>query len=349
MAADAFAILMAGGSGERFWPLSRRARPKQMIPLPGGRTLLETAVERLAPVFPRDRILVVTSALYGEAIRTLKLVPDLNVVDEPVGRDTAAAIGLGAVVADARSPGAAILALPADHIIADSEAFRRSVRLALDRAQSGAIVTFGVKPREPATTWGYLQRGAKLADGVHAVAKFHEKPDRARAEAYVKSGDCFWNAGMFAATTRTMLDAIGRHLPELAAGLARLKAGLGKNDFPRLLAEVYPTLPKISIDYGVMEKAERVEMVDADFGLSDVGTWDAFAAHFPSAATSVLRESKNCFVVSDDGAHLVALDGVDDLLVVHTRDATLVCRRDRATSLKDLLKLLRDKGFSDRL
>lgn len=350
MESDAYALLMAGGSGERFWPLSRQARPKQMIPLPGGRTLLQMAVERLSPVFPRERILVITSALYAPQIRRMdEWVDEANVIDEPVGRDTAAAIGLGTVVADFRSPGATVLALPADQLIADDATFQAAIRRALGRADAGAVVTFGVKPREPSTAYGYLQRGKRLGDGVYEVAKFHEKPDRAKAEAYVKSGDFYWNAGMFAATSTVMLEAIRTYLPELAAGLSRLKSTLGKSEFPRVLAEVYPTLPKISIDYGVMEHAARVEMVEADFAPADVGTWEAFAQRFPSHEKAVMRDAKNCFVVSDEGGHLVALDGVEDLLVVHTKDATLVCRRDRSASLKELLKLLRERGHGGHL
>lgn len=332
---------MAGGRGERFWPLSRAARPKQLIPMPGGRTLLADAVARLAPLFPPERILVITAADFADEVR--RQAPGVEVVGEPVGRDTAAAIGLAATLLERRCPGSAFVSVHADHVIRHPDAYRAAVALALRRAATGALVTLGVPPRGPETTWGYIERGTERAPGVFAASAFHEKPGRARAEGYLATGRFYWNAGIFVWKSARLLEELRRHQPDLAAGLAHIGSVA---DLPA----VYPGLPKISIDHAVMEKADRIEVVHADVGLFDVGTWEAFAAEFlgdPQGPGAV--DASGCLVYSSSPDHLVALYGVSDLMVIQTPDATLVCPRSRAADLKVLLSELRRRGLERKL
>lgn len=306
---------MAGGRGERFWPLSRVSRPKHVIPLPDGRTLLQEAMARLD--FPSDRTLIVTGADCADEVRRqAAALPPANILVEPVGRDTAPAIALSARALPA---GAVFVVMPADQVITDTAAFRRAVATALDRAETGALVTIGLRPRAPETTWGYIERGAGFA-----VKRFHEKPDRATAERYVAAGNYFWNAGIFAWRRERILEEIARHAPALVD-----------------LSD-WNALPKISIDYAVMEKADRVEVVEAGFDLVDVGNWEAFARVFPSEAPGAV-DADGCIVVSDDPDHLVAVFGARDLVVVRTADATLVC--PRGSDLKTLVEALRARGL----
>jgi mannose-1-phosphate guanylyltransferase len=340
MPSEQFAVLMAGGRGERFWPLSRVARPKHLVPLPTGRSLLEEAFARLAPLFSPDRILVVTGAdCAGEVRRRLPALPPQNLLAEPLGRDTAAAIGWAATELVRRAPGTAFAAMPADHVVADADRFRGALARALERAHTGALVTLGIPPRGPETTWGYIERGEPRGPDCFAAARFHEKPDAAVAASYVASGRFFWNAGIFAWRADRILEELRRHLPALADGLARLGNGAAPT-------QVYPSLPRISIDYAVLEKADRVEVVAADFGLEDIGGWEAFARRYlPDPQGPGALEARDCLVFSDAPDHLVALLGVQNLVVVHTADATLVCPRSRVGELKRLVEELRRRGL----
>jgi mannose-1-phosphate guanylyltransferase len=307
-----FAVILAGGPGERFWPISRRARPKPLAMMPDGRTLLQAAVARLEPMFTPDRILVVTSADCVDEVR--RQAPKVEVIGEPVSRDTAPAIELAATLLEKRSPGGSFVSLHADHVITRPDAFRDCVGRALDRAETGALVTLGITPRGPEPTWGYIERGAAIAPGIFSVARFHEKPDRAAAERYLVTGRFYWNAGIFAWRSRRILDELSGLKPD----------------------------QRISIDHAVMEKARNVEVVEADIGLYDVGTWQAFAERFP-ATTPGTVDSRECVVVSTAPDHLVAVFGAEDLVVVHTPDATLVC--PRGADLKKLIEALRARGL----
>ena len=348
---DRFVVVMAGGRGERFWPLSRRARPKQLIRLPGGRTLLEDAVARVCPLVDPSRVLVVTGVdCAGEARKQLPDLPPENIVAEPVGRDTAAAIGLAATIIERRRPDSTFVAMPADHVVARPDAFRTALQRAFARAATGALVTLGITPRGPETTWGYLKRGTAVEAGVYAVDAFHEKPDRAKAESYVRDGQHYWNAGIFAWRSRRILDEIGTHLPVLGSALAGLESAIDTDRFDAALEKAYAALPKISIDYAVMEKASGVELVEADFGLSDVGTWEAFAAQFledPQGRGAV--EASDCLVFSDAADHLIVVFGASNMIVAHTADATLVCPRERASDLKVVVKALQERGLEQYL
>jgi mannose-1-phosphate guanylyltransferase len=266
-----------------------------------------------------------------------------------VGRDTAAAIGLFAAFLEWKEPGATFAAMPADQHIADVGAFQASLKKAYELAQEGALVTFGVKPSRPATGFGYLEVNGDR------VVKFWEKPDATRAADFVARGH-LWNSGIFVWKAAAILAEIRRLLPDHAKGLDRIQAAFGTSSFPRVIAEEYPKIPKISIDYGVMEKAKDVRVVRADFAWDDVGSWTAAAAHRAKdadgnvvEALSARVETKDCIVLSTDDRHLVATLGVSGLVVVHTKDATLVCPKDRAEELKKLVDDIAKRGLEQYL
>lgn len=348
-----YAVIMAGGKGERFWPQSRLRRPKQLLPIVGDVPMLTQTVERLPPLVPHERVFVITNREQRAAVlEGCPMLPPENIIAEPVGRDTAAAVGLAALLVARRDPKATLAMLPADHVIHDVHAFREVLGAAFAAADAEPwLVTLGIRPTEPATGYGYIQRGpwAARAEGhdVFAVRRFVEKPDLNTARQYLESGEYLWNAGMFVWSVSTIRAALGAHVPELADGLAvierDLAAGQAMDD---VLGAHFPTLKKISIDYAVMEKAANVVTLGATFDWDDVGAWPAVVRHLPADAAGNVRrgdtlvESGSGNLVVSTHDHLVAIIGVDDLVVVHTPDATLVCPKAQAQRVKELTKRL---------
>lgn len=347
-----FAMILAGGGGLRFWPASRQKRPKQLLPLTGGHSLVRETAERIMPAFDPERVFCVTSAEHGAAVRKeLHALPAENIIEEPVGRDTAAAIGLFAAFVEWREPGSSFCVLPADHAIRPAGRLVGSLEIAFEAAESrDAPVLFGIAPDRPSTQYGYLHRGEQVGERLYQVRSFQEKPDAATAAQWVRSSEWFWNSGIFVWKARTILGRIARHLPALADGIGRIAARLGTSGLPGTLREVYPGLPKISIDYGVMEKVKDALMVPADFDWNDLGSWTALPAiRTPDAEGNVVDatwsglDTKDCVIVGAEG-HLVATLGVHDLVVVHTPDATLIAPKSRAEELKKLVEKLRAEG-----
>lgn len=344
---NAYAVVMAGGSGTRFWPLSRAARPKQLLPLLSDRPLIRETVERLLPLFDLERVFVVTAREHADALaRSLSILPRENIIDEPVGRDTAACVGLAATLLRWRDPEAVFCTLPADHFVGDIAVFQSALARGLEEARRGKLVTYGVPPTRPETGYGYLEVEAGR------VRRFCEKPEVGRAREFLEKGNYFWNCGIFVWRADRILAEIRRHLPDLSAALGRIEGALGTSRLPAVLVQEYAKLPRISIDFGVMEKAEEVVMVEADFGWDDVGNWVAAASHRPSdgagnvaEGTAVTVESERN-IVRTEGGHLVATLGVRDFVIIHTPDATLVCPKDRAADLKKLTEEIRAKGLS---
>lgn len=350
---ERFVVIMAGGRGERFWPQSCAATPKHLLSIVGDKSMLAQTVDRLTGVVPRENILVLTTR--AQLVGCRQACPDLpaaNVVAEPMGRDTAAATGLAMLLVKHRNPAATFAMLPADHVIHDTVEYARVLKVAFAAAESAdVLVTLGIKQTAPETGFGYIQQGGawKTVDGrpVMAVKRFVEKPDKQTAQAYLDSGDYFWNAGMFVWRVAVVEQAFQTHAPELYADLAKLEAAAQTDSgWERALEEIYPTLRKISVDYALMEKSTNVVVVPATFDWDDVGAWPAIAQHFtPDAAGNVLRglamveNGSGNIVVSDDG-HLTAVVGASDLVVVHTKTATLVCPKDKAQEIKALLKRL---------
>jgi mannose-1-phosphate guanylyltransferase len=344
-----YALILAGGSGERFWPLSRRARPKQLLRLISKRTLLEETVARLEDLIPRERILILVNVEQEAAVRdVLKNFPKENIVAEPAKRDTAAAVALGAGWVAARDHAATMLALPADHVIADRAAFQETIKTAAAAAEeTGALVTIGIKPTWACPGFGYIEQGkpvqVRSSDGkiaVHHVVRFREKPNVDLAESFLRKGNFRWNAGMFAWSVPTVLSEFNRHAPELADFISQIRA---PGQFEEALRERFSKLPRISFDYAIMEKAERVLVVEASFDWDDVGSWTSVARYFKNddknnAANCALTavDSSNNIVFDADGTR-VALMGVHNLIVVRTSDAVLVCHRHQAEKIKDLV------------
>ena len=347
--ANRYVVIMAGGRGERFWPQSRLAMPKHLLPIVGERALLVQTIERLLPMIPAERVLIITNRQQAAAIRTLcPALPVENIVAEPVGRDTAAAVGLALLLVRRRDPQAAFAMLPADHVIHDTVAFRTDLERAFTAAErEPLLVTLGIHPTEPATGFGYIHRGPARAgaESLFDVSRFVEKPTLEVAEGYLAAGDYLWNAGMFFWRVPVVAEAFARHVPDLWAELGRLDAALTAGQpLDAVLDAVYPTLKKISVDFALIEKATNVAVIPAQFDWDDVGAWPAVMRHFPAdAAGNVVRglaaveqASGNLVVSSAD--HLVAVLGVNDLIVVHTADATLVCPKDKAQEIKALLQ-----------
>jgi mannose-1-phosphate guanylyltransferase len=357
-APNAYALVLGGGAGTRLWPASRRSRPKQLLSLGGPESLLAASVRRAAAIVGLERTLVVTAADQEAAVRAA--VPDLpagNVVAEPVARNTAAAVGLGAVEARRRGGRDAVIAvLPADAFIGDEATFAALLRTAIAEARE-TIVTIGVRPSHAETGFGYIRLGAKLTRSgaaVHDVGGFVEKPDRPTAERYLASGEYLWNSGMFFLTAGRMLDEARRHLPALASVL---EAAVEAADPAAVVRARYADAPSISIDHGIMEKATGLRVVPGEFGWNDVGSWAALPVVRPAdrrgnvvvgGGTAVIEGDGNV-IVAEEGAPYVGVLGVRDLVVVATRDAVLVIPKERAQDVRQLVEAAKQAGRDDLL
>lgn len=343
-----FAFVMAGGSGERFWPMSRRSTPKHLLKLLDDRTLLETTVRRLEGLVPLENTFILTNEAQVEATRAaVPFLPPGNIVAEPAKRDTAPACALATAIARSLHPDAVCVVLPADAMIHDVSKFRDRLADAIDASASGAISTLGIPPAFPATGYGYLEIGEALPSGprgarIHALKRFVEKPDLETAASYVRAGTFFWNAGIFVWKAQTFLEEARRQVPALAGFIEALESF---EALPSLLATRFAQLPKISVDYAIMENARSLATVVADFDWDDVGAWTALPVHIPPDADGnsirgpvVSRASRDNIAVSN--GRLIALCGVENLVVVETPDAILVCDRDSVQQVKDLQPLL---------
>jgi mannose-1-phosphate guanylyltransferase len=356
------AVIMAGGSGTRFWPKSRRSRPKQLLRLFGDSSMLQQTVERIAPLVPMERILIVTGADQADATRAqLTELPAANLVAEPCPRDTAACVGLAAAIVEKRDAEATLVVLPADHVIQPGSLFRKTIQAAASLVEEdhSVFVTLGVKPTRPETGYGYIERGEALGsrDGIatHRVVQFREKPDLKTAEAFVAAGNFVWNAGVFVWRARAIREALERHRPELAARLARVSHALGTADERQCIAEEYPRMERVPIDKAVMEKAENVKVLEVGYEWSDVGDWRSLAEliEHDSGGNAVqgpgrLMGCRDCVVIADEGK-LIAVMGAADLVVVQSGGATLVAARAALESMKTLIKELEESGFDTYL
>jgi mannose-1-phosphate guanylyltransferase len=355
------AVIMAGGAGTRFWPASRARRPKQLLPLGGGdEPLLAATVRRLTPLVTEDRIFVMTGEHLADATAAaLPGVPRDRILCEPTPRNTAPCIAWASAVIERLDPDALVMVLPSDHFIADEPGFRDVLAQALRAAESGRVATIGVVPTRPETGYGYIEVGADLADGAKQVARFVEKPDRPRAEAFLAGGKHLWNAGMFFFRAREMRALVEAHLPDLAAGVARIQEAAGRPDARDVLRAVFPTLPSVSIDHGVMEKAAGLAVVPGSFGWNDVGSWESAwelgdkdaAGNALDAGASVIEGNGNLVRVlgAGKGKKVVALVGVEDLVVVDTDDALLVLPRERAQDVRLVIEALKAAGRTELL
>jgi mannose-1-phosphate guanylyltransferase len=358
---DRFVVVMAGGRGERFWPVSREKTPKQLIRLLGEGSFLQQAVARVGTLVPPENIFIITNEVQAaEVRRQLPQLPRGNVVAEPCGRDTCAAVALGAAIVAARSSTGVMAVLPADHVIPDARKFQRVLAESFDLARrEPTIVTIGIKPNEPATGYGYIRVGVRLPPSAgssagrtdfHQAEQFVEKPHLEKAREYLAAGNYRWNAGMFIWSVPTIMEGLRQHQPGMHAAALRWQAVASQPArLARLLAREYPDIQKISIDFALMEKARNVVVADATFAWDDLGSWPALSRHLKADAAG------NCavgdFLHVDAARNLVfdartkhrtpiAVVGLQDCILVHTDDAVMVASKHDSQKVKDLVKML---------
>jgi mannose-1-phosphate guanylyltransferase len=352
-------VIMAGGVGERFWPWSRRKRPKQLLDLTGGGSMISLTVDRLEGLSAPEEILIVTNVQQRDAVlrEVSGRVRPENVVGEPVGQNTAPCIGLAALLLRENHGNQPMLVLPADHLIEPKEKFQELARTAASYvAEHEALLTFGVKPTRAETGYGYIHAGETLLEEgdtrVFRAEAFLEKPDAETARKFLESGDYYWNSGMFMWTTDVILREIATHLPELSAVLERIGRELGTRPLPEVLKDQYPQTPSISIDYGVMERASNVVVMRADFSWNDVGSWEFIRDVYQSDEDGNVSVGE--YLAVDAGGNtlvspdrLVAVLGIDDVVVVDGGDAILVCSRERVQDVKKIVRGLHGRNGDD--
>lgn len=350
---NTYALILAGGSGTRFWPLSRNDKPKQLLDLFGTGTLLEQTINRLAGLVPTKNILILTNSLQVDAVREVaSMLPPENVFAEPAKRDTAPAVALGIGLVAARNPDAVMMVLPADQLIKDTHAYHSVMSDALEVAEkSDGLVTIGIRPTWPCPSYGYIERGDRASisgiDCEHPpfeVTRFREKPNPELAEQFLNAGGFSWNAGMFVWSLPTVIKQLASHAPELASFVSELRKS---KDIAATVSAQFPKLTPISIDYALMETADRVLNIEATFDWDDVGSWVSVAKYFSDGGNgnrtnqpiSQIDSENNIVFNATNGSH-IALLGVDDLIVVKTKDAVLIANRHQADAIKKLSDLL---------
>lgn len=360
-----FAVIMAGGTGKRLWPLSREKRPKQVLKLLEGQTLLRKCFNRLTPLFDTMNILVLTNAGYSDMVRAdLPELPYDNVISEPVVRDTAGAIGLAASVLTGFDPEATMAVVTADQVIKPADIFRQALSDGLTFVERNpqALITFGIQPTFASTQLGYIKlgRGEKCPDcdnEIRPVQEFREKPDAETAAEYIENGNYFWNSGLFVWKAKRILELIFENIPEARDPLTEIRSSWGSTLQEEILAEHFVRLPKISIDFAVMEKAQNVHAIRLDCKWFDMGSFSALADVIKSdrngnivvAGLSEVLDCKNSVIITEDDHHLITTIGLEKMVVVHTPDATLVCPMEQAQRLKELLELIKAHGRKEFL
>lgn len=355
-------VIPAGGGGTRLWPRSRQATPKQFLDIVSQRTMLQETADRVRELVPPERLFVITNAKHVVPVREqLPEMPAANVIGEPQGRDSAPAIGLMAAVLEQRLGSEAIMVvLPADHVIPHDAHFRQILSLAAEVAAEDWLVTLGIPPTGPDTGFGYIQSGDVVRENqgltVRQVRQFREKPKREVAEQYLRDGGYYWNAGMFITSVKTLRNLYKTHLPQMEDGFTQIVAALGTDRQDAVLQSVFPTLEKISVDYGIAEKADRVAVIPADIGWNDVGSW----ARLAEVLAEDQQASENIVVghhlgVDTTGAmiyspkRLIATIGLEDIIVIDTPDATLICPKSRSEDVKKVVDALKAQGHHELL
>ncbi|MGQ9625870.1 MAG: mannose-1-phosphate guanylyltransferase [Anaerolineae bacterium] len=347
-----YTLILAGGTGTRLWPRSRKQMPKQLLDIVAKNTMLQETFTRISPLIPPDKIFVVTNDTYASIVRKqIPVLPPENVINEPSGHGTAPCIGLSALYLKRRNPEEVMASLHADHLIDDEPGFREALQAAEQVAKEGYLVTLGIEPSGPETGYGYIQRGDLFAEvnnfKVYHVQKFTEKPDSETAKNFVESGLYYWNSGIFLWKVSTILKEIEKHLPNLYAKLMLIDKAIGTEDERKVLEEVWETVEGVSIDIGVMEKADQVLVIPVDIGWSDVGSWATLADILPRDSQDNVVVGGKHIGVDTTGSllygteRLIATVGLKDMIVVDTEDVVLVCPKNRAQDVKDLVDKLR--------
>lgn len=346
---ELYAVIMAGGVGSRFWPRSKERKPKQLIRIFGDNTMIQDTVKRMEGLVAPKNIFVITNKVQKpRVIEQLPQLPQENIVDEPFGKNTAACIGLASVLIKAKNNEAVVVTLPSDHLIKDDEEFRKCLKNAAEFAyNSKGLVTIGITPNRPETGYGYIQFDEKEISGnIYKVLTFAEKPNLATARRFIESGDFLWNAGIFIWRVDTILEEIKNFLPDLHEGLLEIESAIGTADFEKQLVNVYGQLKSISIDYGVMEKAQNVYLTKADFYWNDVGSWEAVyeVAEKDEEGNALIgdvytEKTFGSYVFSPK--KFVATIGVENLIIIDTHEALLVCNRDNAQEVRQIVEYLK--------
>ncbi|MGA8264828.1 MAG: mannose-1-phosphate guanylyltransferase [Ignavibacteriaceae bacterium] len=352
-----FAVIMAGGIGSRFWPRSTEKTPKQLLKIFGENTMIQDTVERLNGLVENEDIYVITNKIQRpEVANQLKNVPTENIIEEPFGRNTAACIGLASVIVQKKSKDGVTIILPADHIIKEKNEFHKTLKTAAEFAyESKGLVTIGIKPTRPETGYGYIQIDEEhVSDNIYSVLSFAEKPNYATAVRFLESGDFMWNSGMFIWRVDTILEEIHQYLPDLHEGLQKIKNDINKPSFSGTLTNVYGQLKSMSIDYGIMEKSQKVYLTKGTFSWSDVGSWEEVFALSKKDENGIAKVGEiftdmvvDSYIYSPD--KFAAVIGVDNLIIINTKDALLICRRDQGQNVKKVVEHLKVNSLTKYL
>jgi len=354
---EVFAVIMAGGVGSRFWPRSKEKTPKQLLKIFGDNTMIQDTVSRLDGIVKKENIFVITNKIQkSEIINQLNEIPPQNIIEEPFGRNTAACIGLASVIVSQKIKDGVTIVLPADHIIKEKELFHKTILTAAEFAyKSKGLVTIGIKPTRPETGYGYIQIDDKeISENVSKVLTFAEKPNYATAVRFLESGDFFWNSGMFIWRADVILEEIKSYMPDLHEGLEKISNEIGSPNFSELLTHVYGMLRSISIDYGIMEKSKKVFLTKGEFSWSDVGSWEE-VYQLSEKNNDGNSTNGNVFIDMTSDSYIyspekfAAVIGVDNLIVINTKDALLICRRDQSQEVKKVVDYLKINKLNEHL
>lgn len=356
------AVIMAGGSGTRFWPASRNQNPKQLLTLSGERSMIQSTVDRLGELVPPSRVWIITNQRLVEAIREqLPELPADAIVGEPAKRDTAPCIGLAGMLISRDDPDATMVVMPADHVISPDERFQAALRLAAETVEAAPqrIVTFGIKPTYPAESFGYIERGDLLSENattnIYAVNRFTEKPQAEVAREYLETGRYYWNSGIFVWKAGTILAALEEHQPQMFAHLCAIRDAQGSDEFAQVFDREFKAIEGVSIDYAVMEHAADIAVIEAPFSWDDVGNWRSLARlrgadeQGNTITGKHLGENTTGSIIHTSGEHLVVTLGLKDCIVVHTPDATLVANKHDEESIRELVKQIEEHGWQEYL
>jgi mannose-1-phosphate guanylyltransferase len=352
-----YAVIMAGGVGSRFWPRSTEKRPKQLLKIFDDKTMIQGTVDRISSMVDNENIFVITNKIQKpEIVNQLPDIPKENIIEEPFGRNTAACIGLASLIVQNKQNDGVMIVLPADHIIRDTKAFTDTLNSAVNFSyKSKGLVTIGITPTRPETGYGYIQIEEKEEDtGIHKVSTFAEKPNYSTAVRFLESGDFLWNSGMFIWRADSIMEEIQMLMPELYEGLIEIKQSLGQPDFDKVLANVYGKLRSISIDYGIMEKSQKVYLTKGNFLWSDVGSWEEVYQLSQKDENGNVKTGNiytemvvDSYIYSPD--KFASVIGVDNLIIINTENALLICRRDQAQNVKKIVDHLKINKLTDYL
>jgi mannose-1-phosphate guanylyltransferase len=350
-----YAVIMAGGQGTRFWPRSRHRRPKQLLDIVGSESMIQQTVGRIKPLIPEERIFIVSNEIHVRELKDhIPHIPDSNIVIEPIGKNTAPAIGLTSLYIKRVNPEAILIVLPSDHLVEKEEIFRKTIKRAALVAQKNYLLTLGMKVTSPETGYGYIQMGSAIEDGLYRVKAFVEKPSKEKAERFMSAGGYLWNSGIFVWRADLILKMIEEYLPNLYRGLMDIDKVIGTTKEKKTIKSVYSELEGLSVDFGILEKARNVVVIPSDFGWNDVGSWTALDSILKKSPYGNIAEARHVSIDTTNTIvysprKLIATIGIKDLIIVETEDALLVCHKERAQDVKKLVDKLKLDGLEEYL